>query len=396
MAANIELIGNSCCGCGACIASCPRSCITMKINAYGFYYPEIDQEKCINCGRCLAACPVDNKFKPVEHVAAMWAYALEDRMVASSSSGGLFGLIARNTLSKGGVVYGAAFSKNLRSVKHIRISSNDRLAEIQRSKYLQSLVSKEIYEALEHDLKSGLLVLYSGTACQVAAMRHYLDLQRVSQERLLAIDVICHGVPSPKLWANWLDFLDDEFNTRLSMVNFRDKKFGWENYSVAYLSRSPNEIILRNSAFDDWYMKAFLNNASLRESCFNCPSKSRAGSDITLGDFWGIASYHPGVKTSSGVSAVLVNSEKGSAALSEIANLISCGDSSYESILRGNPSLRESSKPFRGYTQFMDDLASGMCMKEMLANWSFKPTVLQRMVSVLSAVKKKVLRKSFT
>ena len=195
---SISIVGKRCCGCSACVAACPVSCLEMKPDACGFIHPSYE-DGCIGCGRCAKACPVMTVGNADGSVAVYWAKAKDDDLRNRSSSGAVFGRLAQHMLEKGGSVYGAAFSRDCKSVRHVRVTDHDELDSIMRSKYVQSVVDQDVYEGVEQDLKAGRQVIFAGTACQNAAIRNYLTLRKVPLQDLLLIDVICHGVPSPKL-----------------------------------------------------------------------------------------------------------------------------------------------------------------------------------------------------
>lgn len=280
----ITKLNERCCGCCACSAACPAEAIRLSPDKAGFLYPLVDEFKCISCGLCDSTCPVITKGKIIDVSQAFWASAKEETILMQSSSGGIFGLLAASVLKDDGVVYGAAFNKLFDGVNHVRIDRISDLEKTMRSKYVQGRVDPEIYEQVKEDVEQNRSVLYSGTACQIAGVKNYLGKQAESSN-FLCIDVICHGVPSPGLWKKWLRFHEDEMQSKADNVNFRDKSTGWQDYSISYEFESGKELL--NTHSSDWYMKTFLSNASLRESCFDCPSKRACGSDITLGDFLG-------------------------------------------------------------------------------------------------------------
>ncbi|WP_051332983.1 Coenzyme F420 hydrogenase/dehydrogenase, beta subunit C-terminal domain [Olsenella profusa] len=306
-----------------------------------------------------------------------WAKASEDGLRRRSSSGAIFGLLAKEVLSDdGGTVYGAAFVDGCRAVAHRRADDECTLDRLMRSKYVQSTMSRAIYEGVSRDLGAGKSVLFSGTACQIAAMRNYLSLRRVPCERLLLVDVICHGVPSPRLWRMWVDWMSHTTGAKIDEINFRSKSSGWLTFSVAYSSASEE---VRTSVFSaDWYMKAFLGNASLRKSCLDCPAKRCCGSDMTLGDFWGIQNIHPEIEDGLGVSAVTCNSDKGRVVLEGLRGLVAYGDATWDEVMVGNPSLTRSVAPHPRRDEFLHDVAGDMTVEDMMAKWTFEPSIWNR------------------
>lgn len=318
-----------------------------------------------------------------------WAKAKDDGLRDRSSSGAVFGLLASNVFDGGGAVYGAAFSRDCRAVKHVRVDSKDELDAVMRSKYVQSYVGVDVYEGVEGDLDSGKQVLFAGTACQNAGIRNYLSLKKVPMANLLLVEVICHGVPSPKFWSEWLDYVSREARSEVDEVNFRSKSTGWLTYSVAYFVATEKVRSEENSR--DWYMRAFLQNASLRESCLDCPAKRCCGSDLTLGDFWGVQGIHPEVVDSLGVSAVICNTEKGVSALDAVRGFLETGPSSMKEVVPGNPALVHSVKPYARRDEFLADVANSMTVEDLMRKWPFEPSFKQKVRGKLSGLKHKLL-----
>lgn len=312
--AKIAELGEKCFGCGACAAACPSSSIEMREDETGFIHPVIDAERCLRCNLCDRTCPAINLRKKDEVVSCCGAVAQDRAELARSSSGGVFGMLARNVLEQGGVVVGAAFDNDL-TVRHVLIDSIGDLPRLQSSKYVQSIIDSWIYIAIRQALDEHRRVLFSGTACQIAGLRGFLGVLADAPELLLA-EVVCHGVPSPKLWRLWKAHQEDTCHEKLVDVRFRDKSTGWSSYSVVYVYGSGKTK--RRLAANDWYMKSFLSNDSLGPSCFSCKAKCCCGSDITLCDFWGIWSLKPMSKWSDGTSAVVVHTERGSKAIKEV------------------------------------------------------------------------------
>lgn len=366
----------------------------MEPDAYGFQYPVVDTGACIGCGVCDSVCPVLSTRPRDGCKSVRWARTIDKDLLDRSSSGGVFGLLARDTLACGGVVVGAAWGEGCRELRHIVVDDTSELDSVMRSKYVQSSVDHEVYERVRSKLLADRPVLFAGTACQVAGMRGYLGVLADSGS-FLGVDVICHGVPSPELWRRWLDWHACGERAEIDEVNFRSKTTGWLSYSVLYKYRTEKDASMHTFSTifsNDWYMRAFLSNASLRPSCFRCLSKRSCGSDITLGDFWGIQSAHPAVPFSKGVSAVLINTPKGTEAFDRIAPRIEYGPSSYEKILAGNSALESSVKPFRQYKEFMNDLSANLSKGKMTAKWNFDPSFGMRLYSFLGKTKHKVFR----
>lgn len=373
-------LAEHCCGCGACASVCPKHCIKMIPDDLGFMYPNVDVDRCVSCGACERACPVLSAQSPDATIETLWALATDDGLRMRSSSGGLFGVFALDTLHRGGSVYGAAFVDGSRAVRHVRIADESALDGIMRSKYVQSVIGPDIYSGLESDLRKGVPALFAGTACQVKGIKGYLAARRVPIGTLVCIDVICHGVPSPELWRRWSSW---KANGSELDVNFRNKKTGWETYSVSY---GPGMIV---SSGEDWYMKAFLGNASLRASCLDCPAKRSSGSDITLGDFWGVQTYHREAYDEQGTSAVLINTKAGGQAFKRIAGAIAYGISSVDKVATGNPSLVCSVVPYSKREEFLADVAKGLSIPELMRSWRFSSSFVQRLGSFVRVFRHK-------
>lgn len=233
-----------------------------------------------------------------------------------STSGGAFSALAETFVENGGVVYGAALSKEDMLVRHIRINSSDEISKLQGSKYLQSIIG-EVYKQIKEDLKQGRKVLFSGTPCQVAGLKKYIGL---NCEGLFTCDIICHGVSSPLIWREFILFKELQLGGKVRNACFRDKQdYLWSNCKeTIYVENLDTGEIKKESA--DEYAQIFYGHEAMRPSCYQCrfTNLDRPG-DITLGDFWGIEKTHPEIYDELGVSFVMQNSEKGC----ELMNMLS-------------------------------------------------------------------------
>lgn len=294
-----------CCGCSACANICPHKAISMVENSEGFLYPEIDETKCINCGLCEKACPIlsnnNGNFKNPDCYAAM----ADDETRKVSSSGGAFSIIAEYILEKNGYICGCTFDKNDLKAKHIVINSKEDLYKLRGSKYVQSDIGTT-YQDVKELLENGKFVLFSGTPCQVAGLKSFL---RKEYENLLTVDILCHGVPSPKVYRKYLNELLTSSNEKVINVNFRDKVRGWS--PTLTHTTTTTTTTYSYVQVDDTYMQLFLNNISLRKNCTDCKfcSTQRPG-DFTIADFWGIENFDKNLNDGKGTSLVLVNNPK--------------------------------------------------------------------------------------
>ena len=383
-------LGQACCGCGACTAACRMGCLTMERDREGFPSPRVDVSRCAGCGRCDSVCPSLNPRETVEPIEALWAKSRSKELLNASSSGGLFGILGRHVIADGGIVIGAAFVDGCKRVEHCIAEDHEGLVRLQRSKYVQSFVPADVYLQTACSLKEGRRVLFVGTACQVSGMRNYLG-KLADSELFFSIDVICHGVPSPLLWEKWLEHRSSIEGSEIDGVNFRSKTTGWSSYSVLYYVRTEKDTSrVRGGRYgDDWYMRAFLDNASLRPSCFCCAAKRSCGSDVTLGDFWGFAGLHPEVDSSKGVSAVLCNTGKGAAAVHATLGETEHGEATYEEVLAGNPALEASVAPHPQRAAFMGALADDALIETMMRRWSFEDTLWSKAKRKLKRILKR-------
>ena len=302
-----------CCGCGACVSICPRQCIVLKKDdTEGFLYPEVDSSLCCHCDACERVCPMLNdnaSLKPLYVIACR----NEDKDVRiSSSSGGIFSSLAEHIISKGGVVFGVRFSDDFGKAIFCEISNTSDISLLRGSKYMQAETTN-IYSLVRERLHQERLVLFSGTPCQIRALRLYLG-QDAHSSLLYCVDIICHGVPSSEVWRR---YLHNEIGNQIpSHVSFRDKTTGWKNFSMVI--KTPTEAYSCVHR-DDLYMQSFLRNVNLRPSCYNCQTKNgRSGADLTIGDFWGIPSEADDDK---GISQVLVMTNHGELLLNDVHSM---------------------------------------------------------------------------
>ena len=305
----------NCSGCGLCNISCPVGAISMKSDKEGFQYPVINQNKCVDCGLCRRICPFNKKYVVSENLSQTLVYAAKNKcntVRLSSSSGGVFSVLATKVLNNKGIVYGAAFSKEF-EVEHVRITNEKDLIRLKGSKYVQSAL-KDTFSKIESDLRCGLNVLFSGTPCQVVALNKFIE--KKDKSNLITIDLVCHGTPSPLIWNEYIKNLQSKYESSLKSFSFRHKKRGW--HDSKFCAKFENGQILFNNYYLDSYGVLFLNNTLLRPACYNCyfTNFNRTG-DITLGDFWNIEKYKPEFDDDKGISLVIVNTKKGQKILDE-------------------------------------------------------------------------------
>lgn len=338
-----------CCGCFACYSACPVRAIDMKEDKKGFKYPMIDNEKCINCHLCEKVCPIKNKINTSNSPKAYAAYNVDNEVRFNSSSGGIFSLLVEKILESKGVVFGAAFDKKF-MVHHIKIESVKELEKLRTSKYVQSIIGNT-YQECKEELENGKEVLFTGTPCQINGLYTYLQKE---YENLYTQDIVCHGVPSPKVWKKYLQFRRKVDAKQPMRINFRHKEYGWNLYALLL---QYNNNAYKTNHQDDLFMQAFLRNACLRDSCYNCSFKDKNRiSDITLGDFWGISKIVPKMNDNKGVSLVIINSNKGQKIFDSLGNKMKFKEVNLEKSIKYNLSMTTSSKKHKNSEEFFENL----------------------------------------
>lgn len=302
---------SKCCGCTACVNVCPAQCIVMRRDREeGFDYPVANPDRCLGCGKCEAVCPVQNPYMPQESEAL--AVRCEE-YVDGSSSGGVFPALAKVVIDEGGIVFGAVLEKDF-IVGHAEAETMEQVLRMRGSKYVQSDPYSSFWDAKEY-LKDGRMVMFTGTPCQIAGLKHFLG---GDHERLLTVDTACHGVPGPGVWEMYVAALQKRSPKKIDTVDFRDKSRSWRHYD--FVCRSEGEgVAMSVRAADDPYMALFMQGMTLRPSCYNCPARGgRSGSDLTLADLWSVADSASALDDDRGVSGVLVNTAKGREFMSRI------------------------------------------------------------------------------
>ena len=294
-----------CCGCTACASICPHNAIAMRPDALGFLYPVVDETKCTDCGLCERVCAFNDHYDTSLNFPQPDAYAarhINMEEVESSRSGAAFIAISDWILEHGGVVYGAGYTDHFR-VAHKRATTKDERNEFKGSKYVQSDLTG-VFRQVKEDLKNGLLVLFSGTPCQTAGLNSYIG--KKLREKLYLVDIVCHGVPSPFVWRDYLAYLERKHGDEICWVNFRDKQlFGWKAHHESFKFVNGGGKMI--------FTYTFYKHIMFRHSCGVCPyTNTRRPSDITIADFWGWEKTDPTINADDkGVSLVLVNTEKG-------------------------------------------------------------------------------------
>lgn len=294
-----------CCGCSACMSVCPRMAISMQPDEEGFLYPVIDEARCVKCGLCEKVC----FYNGMHHVhkfdsASEDAYAVQladadERL--HSQSGGMFFAIAEYFIANGGVVYGCGLDEHFATV-HKRCADIGTCEELRGSKYVQSDM-KDCYGQVVRDLQAGRRVLFSGTPCQGQGLLNRIDEKY--RENLFVIDIVCHGVPSPMVWQDYLKYVEG-IHGSICKVNFRDKEnFGWHSHVESLWSDKGRYSSMA-------YTDMFYSHLMMRPSCYECRfTNFSRNSDMTICDCWGIEKNMPDFDDNKGTSWVMPHTDKG-------------------------------------------------------------------------------------
>lgn len=294
---------SDCSGCHACYNACPRECITMDMDSEGFLYPIVNLDECVHCNICKNACPAVNNNDTYNQPKAYVGFNNNSYIRKFSSSGGVFTVLAEEMLKNKATVYGAAFDDDY-EVEHIGVNTKEGLEKLRTSKYVQSKIG-ETYKEVKDKLSKDEYVFFTGTPCQIEGLYTYLGKK---YDKLFTQDIICHGVPSPNIWNEYLNYMSNGNNVK--SVSFRDKKFGWHYFSMRITTDKSNYV---KRLDQDVFTRLFLDNIILRPSCYNCKYKRRVRiSDFTLSDCWRPSKVESKLKDDDkGLSMIFVNSEKG-------------------------------------------------------------------------------------
>ena len=301
-------IGDKCTGCGACISACPKNALSLVANEEGFYYPKLDATACIKCHLCDNSCqvlkPAVESLKPQRRY--YMAKAEDQSVVKSSSSGGVFSVLANMILADGGVVYGARYDFN--NERLIQDSTeNCTLSDLRKSKYIESYTGS-VFKDVGNHLKQGQKVLYVGTPCQVEGLAQYLSVKRIDRGNLILVQFVCHGVPANEFFTEYKHYEENKHKSKLISFDFRPKIRGWR-YSD-WRMEFANGDIEQGPYYYYYYYYYFHASNILRKSCYNCRRVLNETPDITIGDFWGIQKYRPENKDNEVISLVITHNPK--------------------------------------------------------------------------------------
>lgn len=291
-----------CNGCGICTTVCPKNCIKMKEDNEGFLYPVIDESRCIHCNRCKNICSNINPLNGYEGEAYAAINKSEEER-KNSASGGMFFLLAKEIIKRKGIVFGVEYTKELK-VQHNYAENLADCKKFQDSKYVRSDINNS-YKKVKEFLENNRWVLFTGTPCQIQALKIFLDKD---YEKLILCDIICHANPSPKLFKMYIENIEKIYSKKIKKISFRTKENGWKNQATIIQFQDDTKIE------ESTFYKAFIGELINRPSCYTCNFSSfNRQSDITVGDFWRVNKVlgNSEMDDDKGTSLVLINTPKG-------------------------------------------------------------------------------------
>lgn len=319
MSLKILHIDNQCTGCGACVSACPQAALSLQEDKLGFYYPTLDKAKCIACRLCEKTCHAINFRQPGEpnhNFKPLMLKAKNRDIVMKSSSGGVFSLLANQTMQGGGIAYGAKYDYEQQRLIHTSTDECD-IDALRKSKYIESYtgnIFSQVYQQLEEKRD----VMFVGAPCQIEGLIRFLDIKHADTSKLLLVRFVCHGIPSNSFFRQYMAYEEKRHRSKMTGFDFRPKFNGWG--APTWYMKFENGDEIKNLSYYYYYHRAFYDNISLRKCCYNCTRVLNDKADITIADFWGLKKYRPAYNDKEGVSLVLIHSGKGAKAIESIAD----------------------------------------------------------------------------
>lgn len=373
---------NHCCGCGACKLICPTGSIEIQTNKKGFLFPTFDSKKCINCGLCEKVCEFRHFESQQGSTKTFLARAKNENVLKTSQSGGIFAVLASFCLKHGYSICASSINSEFYVSHNWLLNEND-IPLFVGSKYVQSDLKNTFIES-KNKLCSGEKVMFVGTPCQSHALLRYLQLKNVCIDNLLCCDIVCHGVPSQKVFNEYLRFVELKYKAKIIKHNFRDKLYGWRSHRETVVFQDSKTITI-----DGWRDMYYSHNMH-RESCFNCPyATPNRSSDITFADAWGIENSYPDLDDNKGWSIVITHSNKGKEILNEVFKDLTYFETDISKFLQ--PQLI--SPPIKGknYEKFWIDYIKNQNIS--IKKWFFPRKKLHLIKRTLNKIKRMVFKK---
>lgn len=386
-------IKEDCSGCQACKQICPRNAIDMIEDEEGFLYPK-KNSNCIECGLCEKICPLQNKIlnKTIEQKVYAGEYKDKD-ILRKSSSGGAFTAICNSFCDENYVIFGAKFDNNFH-VKHDYIEDINEIDIFRKSKYVQSDINK-MYLKVKEFLNQGKKVVFSGTPCQIAGLKSFLNNKEF--ENLLCVDIICHGVPSAKVWNQYIKYVEKKYNSRIKEINFREKIIEDKKYNSRNLKiKLENGKIITENSNKSYYLKGFHNKLFYRPSCEKCKfANSNRISDITIGDCWGINKIHPELDVHKGVSLIVINTEKGNKIKEKLEEYMNLQKLDLNFAIKENAQFREPTKFHKNRDKFYKSIDNNLKFNKKIKKYakeSYKVIIKRNITKFIPKKIKKIIK----
>ena len=352
----IDELYKKCTGCMACVDACPVGCISPALEKDGFKYTVIDQKKCINCAKCYSVCPIENSAKNQDEQRLFAAYSLDAAERNGGSSGGIFKLLSDYFMGQGYYVCGAAFEKM--TLKHRIVGPSGDVTALLKSKYVQSDM-QGIYKEINALLKSGEKVFFCSTPCQVSALIN--SVSKTERKNLFTADIICHGVPSQKVFDEYIKTLENKHSGEISDFSFRVKNNKYKHaHGYSYkVTKGKKSVTVNGIYTNSTFYNAFKNYLIFRDSCYDCRYATlQRVSDITLADFWGIEKYDFDANSDAGVSMIITNTENGYNAFSAISEKTRFKEFPVQYGIDSNHCLTKTTKRPKNRDAIIDEIAS--------------------------------------
>ena len=319
----VKEFNKECCGCAACVDVCPKDAISMREDQETFRYPVVDHDKCVNCGLCEKVCPLNfSDFQSCNSVDSYVGKYKSEKVVYNSSSGGAFTALYQTLIRAGYVVYGAQYFDHLK-VAHGRAETEQACEKFRKSKYVQS-DTEGCFQSVEHDLREGKSVCFSGVSCQCAALISYLDTRKVNRDNLVTVNTLCHGVPSQSIFDRYIEEEEKKEAARMLLFQFRNKEADRDKVDsrTASVKFSNGHRYIRTRG-NDSFLRGYYFRLFYRPSCAVCHfARKERLTDITIADAWGIEKIKPEYKAGEGLSLILFNTEKSQEYLNSVESLM--------------------------------------------------------------------------
>lgn len=354
---------NQCSGCGVCALLCPAHCITMQRDSEGFLYPAVDAQQCIDCGLCTKRCPIHTKIDTGDFDRRVFLVQhRDDRIRRESTSGGAFTAIAETVIDSGGVVFGAAMCEGFR-VCHIPVFDKEGLSRFRNSKYAQSDLG-DSFASVKQYLEEDRTVLFSGTPCQVAGLKSYLG---DNPEKLITVDVVCRGVPSPLVFEKYIDYQNKKLG-KFDNVVFRDKYAGYTHTTMSFYN--CGQCLYHNGLEYDPMLKLFYKGLISRPSCADCRFKGvERPSDFTLWDCFSASDTAKEFDDNKGTTNVMLHSEKAEALFGAMRERIRSREGDAQKICRSSAEMSNSASAHPDRNRFFSDMEN-MDAESLFRKWT--------------------------